>query len=462
MRHPSGQEKAAKSKRFCVRSMAVRKAGEVEDRHLYWYSASVRKAASTDDSSGSSEGLSVVQSTFRRRQILGPIEQPVDRMQQQFHVAVGVGLLDPAPAGGRGEHPEHRGRGVQSRIGGLIRVVGNHAVAAAAGRPEGIPLPPRQPLDQHRQRAGVDVHRPARLHQRHVAQAHLAGTNRGTWLEEEVDGQHPAQVGMAFHGPMGIGQCQRNLDRDGSLGGGQLEPIGRTLALGIAIILDLHRTTQRGMGPVLQADMKPLVACQIARLVILPRGAEPRGETLQIAMFGRRDLPQLDAQHAPSALRVSRQKADALRAARPPCSPPSIQEFASLAIEERNDRQIVGDRPRWSTSQRQPCGCAKPDPGGSEKNSVGTQQNPAFDPILWFRSRKTSMFGKKRPPTFGCAIDVQNSPKRPLLRKDQPGARASIPRTLTAQEKTVLTYRQYTIKRILRQLQRTNGLSVEI
>ena len=120
--------------------------------------------------------------------------------------------LDPAPASGRGEHPEHCGHGVQSRVGGLIRVVGNHAVAAAAGRPKGIPLPPRQPLDQHRQRAGVDVYRPARLHQRHVAQVHPAGTKSSTWLEEEVDGQHPAQVGTTFHGPTGTRQCQPSID----------------------------------------------------------------------------------------------------------------------------------------------------------------------------------------------------------------------------------------------------------
>ena len=149
------------------------------------------------------------------------------------------------------------------------------------------------------------------------------------------------------------------------------------------------------MGHVPQADMQPLVACQIARLVILPRGAEPRGETLQIAMFGRWDLPQLDAQHAPSARRVSRQKADALRAAGPPGPPPSIQEFASLAIEERNDRQIVGDRPRWSTSQRQPRGYAKPDPGGSGRIQSVHSIIRHIDPILWFRPRKTSMFGRR-------------------------------------------------------------------
>ena len=54
--------------------------------------------------------------------------------------------------------------------------------------------------------------------------------------------------------------------------------------------------------------MKLLVACQIARLAILPRGTEPRGEALQVAMFGRRDWPQLDAQHAPSALARQRAK----------------------------------------------------------------------------------------------------------------------------------------------------------
>ena len=217
-------------------------------------------------------------------------------MYQRFHVAVGVGLLDPAPPRGRGKHPEHRGRGVQPGIGGLIRVVGNHAVAAAAGRPEGVPLPPRQSLDQHRQRAGLDVHRSARLHERDVAQVHLAGTNRGVGLEEEVDGQHPAQVRMTHHGPMGIGQRQGNSDRDGRGSGGQFESIGRTVALGIAIILDLHRTTQGGMGHVLHADLNLHVAREIARLVILPRGAEPGGKTLQVAAFARWDLSQLDAE----------------------------------------------------------------------------------------------------------------------------------------------------------------------
>ena len=138
-----------------------------------------------------------------RWQILGPIEQLVDRMHQQFHVTVGVSLLDPASAGGRGEHPEHRGRGVQSRIGGLIRVVGNHAVVAIAGRPEGIPLPPRQPLDQHRQRAGVDVHRPARLYQRHVAQVHrperiaVHGSNRKSMVSTRLKSGRPSTVQWA-------------------------------------------------------------------------------------------------------------------------------------------------------------------------------------------------------------------------------------------------------------------------
>ena len=30
---------------------------------------------------------------------------------------------------------------------------------------------------------------------------HAAGTDRGLRLEEEVDRQHPAQVGLTFHGP---------------------------------------------------------------------------------------------------------------------------------------------------------------------------------------------------------------------------------------------------------------------
>ena len=127
-------------------------------------------------------------------------------------------------------------------------------------------------------------------------------------LEEEIDGQHPAQVGMPFHGPTGIGQRQRGTDRNGSLAGGQLEAIGRTVALRIAIILDLHGTTQCSVRPVLQANVQRLISAQVARLAILPRGAEPRGETLQVAIFGRWDLPQLDAQQrrcplCPSAAR---------------------------------------------------------------------------------------------------------------------------------------------------------------
>jgi hypothetical protein len=136
------------------------------------------------------------------------------------------------------------------------------------------------------------------------------------------------------------------------------------------------------MSLVLQADMEPLVACQIARLVIFPRGAEARGEALQIAMFGRRNLPQLDAQHVPSALRVNRQQADALRRAGPPGAPPSVQEFASLAIEERHDRQIVGDGPRWNTSQRQPRGCANPDPGDPGGRQSVKSKIEHVDPIL--------------------------------------------------------------------------------
>ena len=157
----------------------------------------------------------------------------------------------------------------------------------------------------------------------------------------------------------------------------------------------LAKLTQTKYG----RNMNSLVACQIACLVILPRGTKPRGETLHIAIFGYCNLSQLDAQDVPSALRVSRQKADALRAAGPPGSPPRIQKFASLAIEKRNELQIVGDA-HAGALHAPATWLRKTEPGGSGRMPSAQSIIEHSDPILWFRPRITSVLCEEKLPLW--------------------------------------------------------------
>jgi hypothetical protein len=65
MHQPAGVANAAKSNRSSVAAIALRSSGGVVPSERYRCSASARNAASTDDSSGKSDGSRVTQSTFR-------------------------------------------------------------------------------------------------------------------------------------------------------------------------------------------------------------------------------------------------------------------------------------------------------------------------------------------------------------------------------------------------------------
>ena len=124
--------------------------------------------------------------------MLGAIEQLANRVDQQFHVAVGRVLFHPMPSRRRRQHPQNGGRRVESCVGGLVGIVRNQPVRATVGRQQAVPLAVCQPFHQGGKWTGTDARRSAGLHQRDILQINLARGNRALRVEDEIHGENPA------------------------------------------------------------------------------------------------------------------------------------------------------------------------------------------------------------------------------------------------------------------------------
>jgi hypothetical protein len=225
---------------------------------------------------------------------------------------------------------------------------------AAARRPKRAELSLCQPLDQLRERGCRNLHRFASFYQHQIVQPHLAARRAALRFEDEVDRQHPREIGHSSDAPSGTRQVQRNPQAGPSVAGGQVESKDRLVLLGVAFVFDRQEASQRRRGRILKRDFQPVISGKVACLLVVVAGAESAGERLHEDPLARLKRTEGDPQRASARMHLAGGESHMSGVSHAPGTAPRVQGLAALGIEQRHHAKI--GRRRQASVVRQESG----------------------------------------------------------------------------------------------------------